>query len=128
MPKKETRIILNARRATHKRFEGTTSPFRSEFIDPCVARFSKISQTLFRIQRIGQLEQYFSTNSQSHLQFFCLLNSQKYSKISQKFRGLNNDLRCPLTRRLDKTTICTRSTVSSPLFFGFPLSKLLSIP
>ena len=68
------------------------------------------------------------TNSQSKLQFFWLLNSQKYWKISQKVRGLNNDLRCPLARRLDKTTICTRSTVSSPLFLGFPLSKLLSIP
>ena len=39
-----------------ERFEGTTRPFRSEFIDPCVARFSKISQKLFRIQKIGQLE------------------------------------------------------------------------
>ena len=60
--------------------------------------------------------------------FFWLLNSQKYSKISQKVRGLNNVLRCPLARRLDKT-ICTRSTISSPFFFfGFPLLKLLSIP
>ena len=55
-PKKETRIILNARRATRKRFEGITRPFRSEFIDPCVARFSKISQKLFRIRKMGQLE------------------------------------------------------------------------
>ena len=39
-PKKETLIILNARRETRKRFEGTISPFRSEFINPCVARFS----------------------------------------------------------------------------------------
>ena len=45
-PKKETRIIPKARRATRKRFEGTTRPFRGEFIDPCVARFSKISQTV----------------------------------------------------------------------------------
>ena len=57
-PKKETRIILNARRVTRKRFEGTTRPFRSEFIGPCVARVSKISQKLFRIQKIGELFQY----------------------------------------------------------------------
>ena len=59
---------------------------------------------------------------------FWLLNSQKYSKISQKVRGLNNVLRCPLAHYLDKTTLCTRNTISSPLFLGFPLSKLLSIP
>ena len=55
-------------------------------------------------------------------------NSKCETSDAQKVRGLNNDLRCPLARRLDKTTICTRSTVSSPLFLGFPLSKLLSIP
>ena len=33
---------------------------------------------------------------------FWLLNSQKNSNISQKICGLNNVLRCPLPRRLDK--------------------------
>ena len=36
-----------------KRFEGTTSPFRSEFIDPCGARFSNIAQKLFRVALIA---------------------------------------------------------------------------
>ena len=36
----------------------------------------------------------------------CELDFHKYSKITKKVRGLNNDLRCPLARRLDKTTIC----------------------
>ena len=40
---------LNARRETRKWFEGTKSPFRSEFIDPWGARFSKLSQKLFEI-------------------------------------------------------------------------------
>ena len=40
---------------------------------------------------------------------FWLLNSQKYSKISQKVRGLNNDLRCPLAHCLDKTkNLCSK--------------------
>ena len=49
-PKKETLIILNARRETRKRFEGAISPFRSEFTDqPVRGTFFKFSQKLFRI-------------------------------------------------------------------------------
>ena len=35
----------------------------------------------------------------------CELDSHKYSNITKKVCGLNNDLSCPLARRLDKTTI-----------------------
>ena len=35
----------------------------------------------------------------------CELDSHKYSNITKKLRGLNNDLRCPLAFWLDKTTI-----------------------
>ena len=49
------------------------------------------------------------------------VNSHKYSNITKNVCGLNyNDLRCPLARRLNKTTICPWSTISSPLIIGFP--------
>ena len=48
MPKKEMHIILNERREMHKRFEGTTSTFQSEFVNPRRARFSKLLQNCLK--------------------------------------------------------------------------------
>ena len=122
--KKQKRIIFAARRSPRKRFEGIASQFSSLIYWAERTTFIKHFAITVQNTKNRSIRKAFQYKSTVKPVIICVMNSNKRLNIPFEVRRSKVQSVRHAVFPLDKTTICTRSTISSPIILRFTPWKL----
>ena len=117
--KKQKRIIFASRRSPRKQFEGIASQFSSLFIGPGDHVFQTFCSNCSEYEKSVNNRKAFQYKSTVKPVIICVMNSDKRLNIPFEVRRSNVQSVRHAVFPLDKTTICTRSTISLLIILRF---------
>ena len=126
--KKQKRIIFAARRSPRKRFEGIASQFFESIYRAERTTFIKHFAITVQNTKNRSIRKAFQYKSTVKPVIISAMNSDKRLNIPFEVRRSKVQSVRHAVFPLDKTTICTRSTISAPIILRFTPWKLSSIP